>query len=118
MGRSFLENIEFGGNIYYDWITQEDSLLKYTDHENVGYTLNYKKSMASLIEAYKIMSQIFDETKGTHIVDYENIDKDISVTNYGNGVSYAVNKGEQASSFSFGGKEYTVGGLSFIKLGE
>lgn len=98
--KAFLANFEFGGSIYYDWIVNDDALLKSTDYEAGNYSLQYINSIDKAIEQYKSINQQMAALQEETIVKHETINDTVSITTYSSGAKAIVNYGESAIDVS------------------
>ncbi|MHB8962497.1 MAG: DUF5696 domain-containing protein [Saccharofermentanales bacterium] len=109
--KTLLRSIEYGGGLYFDWIVNDDSALKSTDYETGSYSLNYKDSMASLIEMNKILRIVHASIDGAEAVRHDILADDVTVMSYSNGVRVVVNRSDADYSYEgtvIGQHDFTV----------
>lgn len=107
----FLKLVENG--VYPSfYITEEDpSYLQNTDSNDV-YSSKYSLYKDTIVEYYTKLKQVNDKVTGAYIVDHEQIQEDISVTTYDNGVKVYVNYSESAvtiDGLTIDAESYKVG---------
>lgn len=91
--KAVLKNLEFGGGIYYDWITGEDTLLKSTDYESGNFSLHDTNSIQDAIKNYLALNEQTASLQKETMVKHEIIGEDVTVTTYSNGIRIIVNYG-------------------------
>ncbi|MDD4326786.1 MAG: DUF5696 domain-containing protein [Eubacteriales bacterium] len=111
--KALLKAVEHGGNLYYDWIVNDDQLIKSTDHENVGYSLHYGKSINELTGQYTMLNKVWQSVRNSEIIRHEYLTDEVAMITYSNGVKIVINKSDE----DYQGNGFTASKQDFIVIG-
>lgn len=87
---TFLKAIETGSGIYFNFIYEQNSVVKETLYDSY-YSNNYKVWLDDAIELYKQAQEALGPVAGQFIIDHEMIEHDVYKTTYENGREIIVN---------------------------
>ncbi len=96
--QAFLKSIEYGCGIYYRWIFAPSQATKETDQPEL-YSLNYQLSYDDAVRYYKLANEALASVQGAAILRHtaDTGVKDVTMTEYGNGIRIYVNYGNEAA---------------------
>lgn len=92
----FLQLIEMGINPSF-YLTYEDpSELQYTNSSDI-YSSKYSVYKNTIIEYYKNLKEVYEQTKGAEITEHSQYDNGVTIVTYDNGVKVYLNYNEAAT---------------------
>ncbi|ACT02873.1 DUF5696 domain-containing protein [Paenibacillus sp. JDR-2] len=85
-----LKCLEFGSNVYFEWIYEPSYSVKDTDHNEL-YAVNYKLWMDKAAGMYQEVNKVLKNVKNEPITGHEKLQQGVYKTVYGNGLYVIVN---------------------------
>ncbi len=87
---TLLKSIESGAGLYFQWIYEDNSVMKETDFENL-YSVNYSAWIDRALEDYKTVNEALGSLQSQTIVDHEIVSDDVVRVTYEKGTQVLVN---------------------------
>lgn len=87
---NILKTLETGGGIQFQWIYEDNSLLKETDYHRL-YSVNYKKWKDQAVELWKELNRVLGPVNNQIITDHEKIENQVYKTTYEDGTWIITN---------------------------
>lgn len=110
---TLLKSIECGAGLYFEWIYEDNSLLKETDYDYL-YSVYYGDWIDQAAEDYQKVASVLAGLEGQQIVQHEIIDENVRITTYEDGTEIIVNYGSNAAEVN----GTTVGAMDFAVVKE
>ncbi|SFF08551.1 hypothetical protein SAMN05216378_5034 [Paenibacillus catalpae] len=85
-----LKCLEFGSNVYFEWIYEPNYSIKDTDHNEL-YAVNYKLWMDKAAGMYQEVNKVLKNVRNEPITGHEKLQQGVYKTVYGNGMYVIVN---------------------------
>ncbi|WP_435164383.1 DUF5696 domain-containing protein [Paenibacillus glycanilyticus] len=85
-----LKCLEFGSNVYFEWIYEPNYSVKDTDHNEL-YAVNYKLWMDKAAGMYQEVNKVLKNVRNEPITGHEKLQQGVYKTVYGNGLYVIVN---------------------------
>jgi len=98
MNTEFLKSIEYGGGVHYCLNSAEPKMLKYTEYSHL-YSTEYAHWSVHAINNYQRANQALKDTVGELIQDHYSPQENLYITQFGNGITVAVNYNKTAVSY-------------------
>ncbi|MCM3629835.1 DUF5696 domain-containing protein [Paenibacillus glycanilyticus] len=110
-----LKSLEYGANVYFEWIYEPNYAIKDTDHNEL-YAVNYKLWMDKAASMYQEINKVLKNVRNEPITGHEKLQAGVYKTVYGNGMYVIVNyNGSQvnADGRTIEAESYVTGGGPF-----
>ncbi|WP_336790444.1 DUF5696 domain-containing protein [Paenibacillus sp. MMO-177] len=85
-----LKCLEYGANVYFEWIYEPNYTVKDTDHNEL-YAVNYKLWLDKAATMYQEVNKVLRNVRNEPITGHEKLQEGVYKTVYGNGISIIVN---------------------------
>lgn len=85
-----LKTLEYGSNVYFKWIYEENQSIKETEHNDL-YAMNYKIWLDNADAIYKEVDAFLSTVQEQRIIDHVKLDEGVYKTTYENGNYVIVN---------------------------
>lgn len=85
-----LKCLEYGANLYFTWIYEQNSAVKETEFDYF-YAVHYKEWIDLAEQLYGEMNEVMKQAQGEPIVLHEKLAEGVYKTGYGNGFYVIVN---------------------------
>lgn len=109
-----LKSIEYGSNLHFTWIFEDNSLVKETDY-NYLYSVNYKTWLEDAAAAYHEVNDVLKHVAGKNMMQHEILAHNVRKMEYEDGTSIIVNYNSydvQIDGTAIKARNYYVGGNS------
>ncbi|PZD97102.1 hypothetical protein DNH61_04220 [Paenibacillus sambharensis] len=90
-----LKCLEFGANVYFEWIYEPNYKVKDTEHSEL-YAVNYELWIDEAADIYREVNAILKNVRHEPITGHEQLEKGVYRTEYGNGMYIIVNYNRSA----------------------
>lgn len=90
----FLKSIECGAGLYYQWIYEDNSVLKETEFDSL-YSVNYETWIETAAQDYKELASALAGLENRLIIKHEIVAENVSRTTYEDGTEVYVNYNRQ-----------------------
>jgi len=87
--KALLQSIATGAGVHFQWAYENTDLLTNTEYDHL-YAIRFEDWLQRAVDDYHKANEIFSATRGARIVDYIELNKFQSVTEYDNGCSLLV----------------------------
>ncbi|MDQ0899479.1 DUF5696 domain-containing protein [Paenibacillus sp. V4I7] len=85
-----LQCLEFGSNVYFEWIYEPNYTVKDTDHNEL-FAVNYKLWIEKAAGLYQEVNKVLKNVRNEPIIGHEKLQQGVYKTVYGNGMYVVVN---------------------------
>lgn len=85
-----LRSLEYGSNVYFKWIYEENQSIKGTEHNDL-YAMNYKIWLNTADTIYKEVNAFLSTVKDQRMIDHVKLNEGVYKTTYENGNYVIVN---------------------------
>lgn len=109
MTSAVLKSVECGAGIAFEWICEDNSLLKDTDFDSL-YSVSFETWKDTAADTWKRVNEVCGPLQGEVITDHEKLSEGVYRTTFGDGTAVIVNYNKDAVQVQ--GK--TVGAQDFI----
>lgn len=90
----FLNSMETGSMLHYEWIYNDLSTLDNTEYEFL-YSAQYQDWIMDAAKRYKEVNALYQQTNQSKIIEHKEISREIKQIVYENGVEVYVNYGQE-----------------------
>lgn len=107
-----LKNLEYGSNLHFSWIFEDNSLVKETDYNHL-FSVNYKTWLDDAVAAYHEVNGVLKNVIGLSMTNHEILEHDVRKTEYEDGTTIIVNYNPydvQVDGLTIKARDYYVGG--------
>ncbi len=108
----FLQALETGSGLYYNWFFADSSSIKLTEFDYL-YSADYRRWIDEAADAYRELNEVLGDVQSQTIVDHRKLDEGVYQTTFEQGKTIIVNYNDTAANvngMTVGAKDYWVGG--------
>jgi hypothetical protein len=107
-----LKNIEYGANLHFSWIFEDNALVKETDFNHL-YSVHYKTWLDDAVAAYHEVNEVLRDVGSAEMRKHEVLMHDVRKVEYEGGKTIIVNYNDydvQVDGVTIKARDYYVGG--------
>lgn len=108
---ALLKTVEYGADVYFEWMYAKPSSIKDTDHEEY-YSLHYRDWFDTAVQLYRDAGPILSRVRTQAIVDHARLAEGVYRTQYEDGCAVIVNYNSDPVTVD----GLTVDGLGFLLI--
>lgn len=97
-----LKNLEYGSNVYFEWIYAPNHVVKETEYDYM-YSVHYEHWLERATDIYKEVNHVLKLVNNEPLIAHEKLDDGIYKSTFGNGIYIIVDY--HAESYSIGGED-------------
>lgn len=111
--RYVLKSLEYGSNVFFEWIYEANDKVKGTEYDSL-YAVHYKQWIDSAAKIYQEVNQVLKNVGGNRMLSHEKLGDGVFKTVYENGAYVIVNYNSspvEAEGKTIEAEGYVTGGV-------